>query len=128
MENHATWSTTAITVSGRVCLRLSFCLAFVCVIKELVGRVLTVCTLPRAVDSKEYQRTQTGGIIAFIVMLVVVSGTVIARDILQIWTCFGLTEAGYTAPTRQLTTMSAAFAPVVSFFATVIFKLFPFVN
>jgi len=72
--------------------------------------------LPRAVDSKEYQRTQTGGIIAFIVMCVVMSGTVIARDILKIWTCFGLTEAGYTAPTRQLTTMSAAYAPAVSSF------------
>jgi len=72
-----------------------------------------VFTLPCAVDRKEYEGTQTGGIIAFLCMLVVALGTVIARDILQIWTCFGLTEASYTAPSRQLTTMSSAFAPAV---------------
>jgi len=110
MEHYCNYS------KWHVCRLLWLCLASGRVIQKNRGqRPDCVCTLPCAVDSKEYEGTQTGGIIAFICMLVVALGTVIARDILQIWTCFGLTEAGYTAPTRQLTTMSSAFAPAVCF-------------
>jgi len=83
------------------------------VTKKIVDRVLTLCAPLCAVDRKEYERTQTGGIIVAILMTVVMAGTVLARDIFKMWTCFGLTEAGlHAAPTRQLTTMSAAYASV----------------
>jgi len=89
------------------------CLTFGYVTKKIVDRVVTLCAPPCAVDRKEYERTQTGGIIVLILMTVVMAGTVLARDVLKMWTCFGLTEAGlHAAPTRQLTTMSAAYAPV----------------
>ncbi len=44
----------------------------------------------------------TGGIVTVLVLL---------RDILQVWDCFGAVDSGVQKPDRQLTTMSAAYAP-----------------
>lgn len=44
----------------------------------------------------------TGGIVTVLVLL---------RDIMQVWDCFGAVDHGVQKPDRQLTTMSAAYAP-----------------
>jgi len=38
--------------------------------------------------------------------------TVLARDVMKVWTCFGITESTFKKPERQLTAMSAAYAEV----------------
>ena len=63
------------------------------------------------IDAKEYRKTTVGGIVVMIIMSVVAVATVLLRDIMKVWTCFGLTDAPSPTPDRQLTTMSAAYAP-----------------
>lgn len=64
------------------------------------------------IDWGEYQRIQVAGIAITIATAAVAVVVVLARDIMKVWTCGGLTEDGApTMPNRQLTTMSAAYAP-----------------
>jgi hypothetical protein len=64
------------------------------------------------VDPVAYKEVEAGGVICAIIMLVIMVFTILFRDILKIWTCGGLTEAhNVVVPDRQLTTMSAAWAP-----------------
>ena len=51
------------------------------------------------------------GVVVAIVMTAIMAATVLLRDIMKVWTCSGLTDAPIPQPDRQLTTMSAAYAP-----------------
>jgi len=65
-------------------------------------------------DPKEYKRVQTGGVICAAIGLGIMIVVILFRDILQVWTCGGITTNEWNAPSkpeRQLTTMSAAYAP-----------------
>jgi hypothetical protein len=64
-------------------------------------------------DPKEYNRVQDGGVICAAIGCGIMIVVILFRDILQVWTCGGITTDEWNAPSkpdRQLTTMSAAYA------------------
>ena len=64
-------------------------------------------------DPKEYKRVQDGGIICAAICLAGMIVVVLFRDLLQVWSCNGITSDDWNTPIkpeRQLTTMSAAYA------------------
>ena len=62
-------------------------------------------------DDDYYEKVQLGGIVTTIVLAALMVLIVAARDIFKVWDCFGTTESVVVKPDRQLTTMSAAYAP-----------------
>merc|ERR1711966_57404 len=64
------------------------------------------------VNWKEYSVCQTGGIIVTVICVAIAGITVLLRDLMKTWDCFGFTTLpGFDKPVdRQLTTMSAAYA------------------
>ena len=59
-------------------------------------------------DAEYYAEVQTGGMIVFFLMTGIAVVIVVTRDILKLW---NHAPKIYPSPDRQLTTMSAAFAP-----------------
>ena len=62
-------------------------------------------------DADYYAKVQTGGIATSIAVGAIMVIVVVLRDILKVWDCFGATTSAIVMPDRQLTTMSAAYAP-----------------
>mmetsp|Transcript_30784 Transcript_30784/g.47518 ORF Transcript_30784/g.47518 Transcript_30784/m.47518 type:complete len:121 (+) Transcript_30784:36-398(+) len=67
----------------------------------------------RFVFEDRFNEVAWGGAVATAVCVVLVALTIIARDVLKLWDCCGVTQgsAPKAAPLRSLTTMSAAYAP-----------------
>ena len=62
-------------------------------------------------DADYYAKVQAGGIATTIALGALMVIIVVLRDILKVWDCFGATTSAIVMPDRQLTTMSAAYAP-----------------
>ena len=65
-------------------------------------------------DPAAYKEVQDGGVICAAIGLGIAIVVILFRDILKVWSCGGITTDEWNAPSkpeRQLTTMSAAYAP-----------------
>ena len=62
-------------------------------------------------DADYYAKVQAGGIATTIALGALMVIIVVLRDIMKVWDCFGATTSAIVMPDRQLTTMSAAYAP-----------------